>query len=170
MSMEIVIRPAVLRAPGETGADDAETVRRLVRALAEVQAAADYVTGSVDDLRRDGSGENPYFRAMLAERSDGTAVGLALYYFVYSTWAGRPKLYVEDLYVDGNLRGTGLGRRLMAALAREAIKRGCVKLDLSVKTDNDARDFYARLGLTRSGNWLPYTVGGTDLEALAASG
>lgn len=168
--MEIMIRPAILRHPDETGDDDAETVRRLVRALAEVQEAADYVTGTVDDLRRDGSGDNPYFRAMLAERADGTPVGLALYYFVYSTWAGRPKLYVEDLYVDGDLRGTGLGRRLMAALAREAIARGCIKLDLSVKTDNNARDFYARLGLSRSGSWLPYTVGGADLETLATSG
>lgn len=168
--MEITIRPARFRRPEETGDDDAETVRRLVRALAEVQEAADYVTGTVEDLRRDGSGEKPYFHAMIAERSDGTAVGLALYYYVYSTWAGRPKLYVEDLYVDGDLRGTGLGRRLMAALAREALKRGCVKLDLSVKTDNKARDFYSRLGLTRSGTWLPYTVGGSDLETLAASG
>jgi GNAT superfamily N-acetyltransferase len=167
--MDITIRPARFRAPDETGTDDAETVRRLVRALAEVQEAADYVTSSADDLRRDGSGDHPYFRAMLAERADGTAVGLAVYYFVYSTWAGRPKLYVEDLYVDGDLRGTGLGRRLMAALAREAIKRGCIKLDLSVKTDNKARDFYSRLGLSRSGTWLPYTVGGSDLETLASS-
>ncbi|MDF1792456.1 MAG: GNAT family N-acetyltransferase [Thalassobaculaceae bacterium] len=170
MGMEITIRQAVLRRPDETGDDDAETVRRLVRALAEVQEAADYVTGTEDDLRRDGSGDNPYFRAMLAERADGAAVGLALYYFVYSTWAGRPKLYVEDLYVDGDLRGTGLGRRLMAALAREAIAHGCIKLDLSVKTNNNARDFYARLGLTRSGSWLPYTVGGADLDVLAGSG
>ncbi|SDF56188.1 MULTISPECIES: GNAT family N-acetyltransferase [Thalassobaculum] len=168
--MDITIRPARFRAPEETGEDDAEAVRRLVRALAQVQEAADYVTGSVDDLRRDGSGERPYFRAMIAERADGTAVGLAVYYFVYSTWAGRPKLYVEDLYVDGDLRGTGLGRRLMASLARVAIDHGCVKLDLSVKTDNKARDFYSRLGLTRSGTWLPYTVGGSDLESLASSG
>ncbi len=180
--MDIAIRPARFRRPeeqpeehpeestGETATDDAETVRRLVRALAEVQEAADYVTGTADDLRRDGSGEHPYFRAMLAERADGTAVGLALYYYVYSTWSGRPKLYVEDLYVDADLRGSGLGRRLMAALAREAVAKNCVKLDLSVKTDNKARDFYERLGLTRSGTWLPYTVGGADLEALAASG
>lgn len=168
--MEIVIRPAFLRAPAASGEDDAERVHQLVRALAEVQEAADYVTGSVADLRRDGSGPHPYFHAMLAERPGGAAVGLALYYFIYSTWAGRPKLYVEDLYVDADLRGTGLGRRLMAALAREAVARGCVKLDLSVKTDNAARDFYARLGLTRSGTWLPYTVAGADLETLAASG
>jgi len=164
--MEIQIRPARF---ADAAPDDAETVLRLVRALAEAQDAGRFVTATADDLRRDAGGHAPYFRALIAERADGEAVGLALYYFSYSTWSGRPKLYVEDLFVDAGLRGSGLGRRLMAALARAALESGCVRLDLSVKTDNRARGFYESLGLARSGTWLPYTVGGADLEALASS-
>jgi ribosomal protein S18 acetylase RimI-like enzyme len=167
--MTIRIRHARLEPPGSGVRDDAAAVLDLVRALAVAQDAGHHVTATADDLRRDGTGPAPRFRAMLAEGPDGAAVGLALYYFTYSTWTGRSKLYVEDLYVDAALRGSGLGRRLMAALARTALDAGAERLDLSVKTDNAARAFYERLGLTRSGTWLPYAVGGSDLRDLAAS-
>jgi ribosomal protein S18 acetylase RimI-like enzyme len=150
--MTIRIRHARLEPPGSGVRDDAAAVLDLVRALAVAQDAGHHVTATADDLRR-----------------DGAAVGLALDYFTYSTWTGRSKLYVEDLYVDAALRGSGLGRRLMAALARTALDAGAERLDLSVKTDNAARAFYERLGLTRSGTWLPYAVGGSDLRDLAAS-
>ncbi|NQW10600.1 MAG: GNAT family N-acetyltransferase [Alphaproteobacteria bacterium] len=148
--------------------DDAETLLRLVRRLGEVQGAAHEMTATVEDLRRDGFGPSPRFEALLAEAADGSPVGLALYYFTYSTWAGCTKLYVEDLFVDPNCQGAGLGRRLMASLAVIALDRGCVALDLAVKSDNRARGFYERLGLTRKGSWQPYGVSRDALRALAS--
>lgn len=160
--MTIVIRPAT--------AGDAATLRDLIRRLAEAQGAAEHVHSTPEDLLRDGFGPVPRFHALLAEAGDsGPPAGLALYYFTYSTWAGRPNLYIEDLYVDPDRRGTGLGRRLMAALARIAVDNGCARLELAVKTDNRARVFYERLGMTRKGSWLPYAIADDGLQALAAS-
>lgn len=164
--MTIELRPA------EAG--DVTLLQDLIRRLAEAQDAAGYVESTPADLLRDGFGPVPRFHALLAERVDAatgsrTAVGLALYYFTYSTWAGRPNLYVEDLYVDGAERGTGVGKRLMAALARAALDAGCARLELAVKTDNRARAFYERLGLVRKGSWLPYAAAGDALSALAGS-
>lgn len=162
--MSIELRPA------EAG--DVAILRDLVQRLAEAQDAGHYVRSTPEDLLRDGFGEVPRFHALLAEEVDPasgrrTAVGLALYYFTYSTWAGRPNLYVEDLYVDPELRGGGVGKRMMAALARAAVESGCGRLELAVKTDNRARAFYERLGLARKGTWLPYAVEGDGLRALA---
>lgn len=163
--MSIELRPA------EAG--DVTLLQDLIRRLAEAQDAGGYVTSTPDDLLRDGFGPVPRFHAMLAEQvGDGgerTAIGLALYYFTYSTWVGRPNLYVEDLYVDADQRGTGVGKRLMAALARQALEDGCGRLELAVKTDNRARAFYERLGLARKGSWLPYAVAGEALLSLAAA-
>ncbi len=162
--MSIEIRPA------EAG--DVATLLELIRRLAEVQDAADYVRSTPEDLLRHGFGPVPRFQALLAEAVDPAtarreALGLALYYFTYSTWAGRPNLYIEDLYVDPDRRGSGIGRKLMAALAGIAVGAGCARLELAVKTDNRARAFYERLGLARKGTWLPYAIEGDDLRRLA---
>lgn len=164
--MSIELRPA------EAG--DVTLLQDLIRRLAEAQDAAGYVESTPQDLLRDGFGPVPRFHALLAEQVDAatgrrSAVGLALYYFTYSTWAGRPNLYVEDLYVDAEQRGTGVGKRLMAALARHALEAGCARLELAVKTDNRARAFYERLGLVRKGTWLPYAVAGDALAVLAGT-
>ena len=164
--MTVQIRPAVLD-PSNPESDDADIVLALVHALAEFQDAGEHVVASVDSLRRDGSGPTPRFQALLAEDPAGRPVGLALFYFTYSTWSGGAKLYVEDLYVDSARRGTGLGLGLMQAMARIAVEEKCVSLDLSVKTENRARSFYERLGLRRSGTWMPYQIAGSALKALA---
>lgn len=159
--MSIELRPAT--------ADDVATILELVRRLAAIQDAADYVQSTAEDLLRDGFGPIPRFHVLLAESASPTptAVGLALYYFTYSTWAGRANLYVEDLYVDPDHHGAGIGGRLMAAMARIALDQGCQRLELAVKTDNKARGFYERLGLERKGSWLPYAASGAALAALA---
>ena len=163
--MSIQLRPA--------DAGDVATLQDLIRRLAEAQDAGGYVTSTPEDLLRDGFGPQPRFHALLAEAvepgsGERAAVGLALYYFTYSTWTGKPNLYVEDLYVDPDRQGAGIGRRLMAALGRAALDAGCGRLELSVKTDNRARAFYERLGLARKGSWLPYAVSGDGLQELAA--
>jgi GNAT superfamily N-acetyltransferase len=147
--------------------EDAEAVHALIVALADAQDAAHMVTSTPDDLRRDGLHEGAKLQALLARNGAGDAVGLALYYFTYSTWTCTPVLYVEDLYVDAGLRGSGLGKRLMAGLAKIARDHGCLRIGLEVKSDNQARGFYARLGLVQKGPWLPYAVSGDAFHTLA---
>jgi GNAT superfamily N-acetyltransferase len=149
--------------------EDAADVHRLVIELAKVQGAGDLVRSSPADLARDGLKPGAMLQAVLARDAAGKAVGLSLYFFTYSTWNGQRVLYVEDLYVDAALRGSGLGRRLLAEMARITKAEGALRLDLSVKSGNTARGFYETLGLVQKGDWVPYTLTGDALEALAES-
>ena len=147
--------------------DDVPTIHRLLRALAAYENLLHHAKATEADLRRDGFGARPYFEVLLAEL-DGEAVGLALFYPVYSTFEGRPGLYVEDLYVAEGARGLGVGRRLMARLAALALERGCSRLALGVLHWNPAREFYHRLGFAHTADWLPYRLDGEALRRLAA--
>ena len=138
--------------------EDAGEIVRLVRALAVYEKEpASIVRMSEADVLRDGFGEPRRFEALIA-LADGAAVGFALFFHNYSTWEGRAGLYVEDLFVEPRARGRGLGRRLMAALARVAQERGCRRLDLNVLSWNPTRDFYHRIGLSHLDEWLPYRM------------
>ena len=102
--------------------------------------------------------------ALLAE-VEGKAVGSRCS-SSYSTWAGKPILYVEDLFIDETMRGSGLGAKLMARLGRVALDRGG-KPELLVAEENTARRFYESLWLARHHTWLPYAINGAPLQALA---
>ena len=156
--MNLKIRQAIL--------EDAAVVHRLIQDLAAAQGQATSMICSIDDIRRDGFGPVALFHAILAE-VNGQPQGLALYFFIYSTWQGRPALYVEDLIVTDSARGAGIGRALMQELARIAEMRHCSKLELSVSIKNNARIFYEHLGLSHKGDWVPYTISGAALAALA---
>ena len=147
-------------------ASDAATIVRLVRELADFEGLLDQVRLTEADVLRDGFGERPRFECLLAE-VDGAAVGFALYFEDYSTFEGRPGIFVEDLYVAEAARGLGIGRRLLARLAQIAIERDCRRLDLMVLHWNPARGFYERLGFRHSADWLPYRVTGEALARLA---
>jgi GNAT superfamily N-acetyltransferase len=147
--------------------DDVPTIHRLLRALAAYENLLHHAKATEADLRRDGFGARPYFEVLLVEL-DGDAVGLALFYPVYSTFEGRPGLYLEDLYVTERARGLGVGRRLMARLAALALERGCSRLALGVLHWNSARDFYHHLGFAHTADWLPYRLDGEALTSLAA--
>jgi GNAT superfamily N-acetyltransferase len=149
------------------GREDAATILRLVRELAAYEGLLDQVRASEADILRDGFGDTPRFECLLAVQGDD-AVGFALFFHSYSTFEGRSCLYVEDLYVDERVRSLGLGRALMARLARLAVARGCARLELAVLHWNPARTFYRRLGFDHNTDWLPYRLGGLRLEALAA--
>src|SRR4051812_10388732 len=107
------------------------------------------------------------FAWLLAERH-GAALGLAMFYPTFSSWAGRPGLFLEDLYVRPAARGLGVGRRLLAELARLARQQGATRIDLAVRDGNQARDFYGRLGLRPLPGWLIWRADGVALAALAA--
>jgi GNAT superfamily N-acetyltransferase len=149
--------------------DDADHVVRLVKALAAYEhEPEESVRLSADDVRRDGFGEPPCFEVVLAEW-ESEVVGFVLFFPNYSTWEGRPGLYIEDLFVEDRARGHGLGRRLMAAVAKIAAARGCRRLDLNVLDWNPTRDFHLRLGGRHLAEWLPYRLDAAAIAALAAT-
>ena len=152
------------------GPEDAETLLGLIRDLAIFEKAPpETVKATAEDLRRHGLREGAPFEAILAEGGDGTPLGFALFFTNFSTWEGKPGIYLEDLFVVDAARGTGLGRRLIAAVAALAVARGCPRLDLSVLDWNPARRVYERLGFEEMTEWRPYRLSGAALVALAAT-
>jgi GNAT superfamily N-acetyltransferase len=143
-------------------ADDVPLLLQLIKALAVFERAPDAVVATEDDLRRYGFGAEPRFEAILAFL-DGEPAGCALFHSRFSTWLGRPGLYLEDLYVTEEARGKGVGKRLMARLAAIAVERGWRRIDFHVLDWNPAREFYHRLGMGHFGEWLRY---GADQAAL----
>ena len=146
---------------------DVRLLLQLIRALAVYERAPNAVVATEDDLLRYGFGTNRQFEAILAFL-DGEPAGCALFHSRFSTWLGRPGMYLEDLYVVENARGLGVGRRLMTRLATIAIERGWARIDFQVLEWNPARNFYHRLGMEHLGEWLRYGAGNEGLRYLAA--
>lgn len=156
---DITIREAV---PG-----DAQAILDFIIGLAEFEnEPRSTVKATVESIRRDGFGSSRRFETLIAER-DGHPVGMALFFPHYSTWLGTPSLYLEDLFVTPEARGTGAGFALMQALAQIAESRGWNRLDLSVLDWNPARQFYHRLGMTDESEWLLYRLDEDGVSALA---
>jgi GNAT superfamily N-acetyltransferase len=143
-------------------AKDVALLLRFIRELAVFERAPGAVVATEADLLRHGFGPNPEFEAILAFL-DGEPAGCALFHSRFSTWLGRPGLYLEDLYVVEAARGKGVGKRLMARLAAIAVERGWGRIDFHVLDWNPAREFYQRLGMHHHGEWLRY---GGDAAAL----
>lgn len=157
----VTIRPAVEA--------DCATILRFVRELAAFEHEPDAVKASDEDFRRDGWGEHPVFEALIAEL-EGVPAGFALTFRNYSTWEGRPGLFVEDLYVTPDARRYGVGRKLLSAIAQRAMERGYRRVDLNVLDWNPARAFYDRIGFRQMEEWLPYRLTGNALAVLAVDG
>jgi len=154
-----VIRPA---RPGDVAA-----IHRLVRELAEYERSLDQVQATPDDLRRSLFGERPAVFAHVAEHA-GEVAGFALWFLNYSTWTGRPGIYLEDLYVTPAVRGHGYGRELLAGLARICVERGYGRLEWAVLDWNEpAIGFYRALGAAAMDEWTVHRVTGPALRALA---
>lgn len=146
---------------------DVEIILGFIRALAAFEREPDAVKATPGDLLRDGFGEQPKFEVLIAEL-DGEPVGFALFFPTYSTWEGRPGMYLEDLFVAEHARGQDVGRKLMAALAAIVVARGCARLELAVLDWNPAQMFYHRLDMQHMKEWFPYRLSGKALQALAA--
>ena len=149
------------------GPADAGLVLRLIRELAAYERAPEAVVATEADLLRHGFGPDPQFEALLAFL-DREPAGMAVFHTRFSTWLGRPGIYLEDLYVVEAARGQGIGRRLMARLAAVAVERGWGRIDFHVLDWNPARNFYHRLGMEHLGEWLRYGAGEAALLRLAA--
>lgn len=166
------IRPATSR--------DAAVILRFIRELADYERALDKVLATEADLLRDGwdlaadgqtplgSGQPPRFHALIAEIG-AESVGFALYFTSYSTWVGHHGLRLEDLYVTPSCRGQGVGKALLAELARTALAQGCSRLEWDVLTWNaSAIAVYRRLGAFTKDDWHVMRLEGEALATLAA--
>ncbi|MBX9881403.1 MAG: GNAT family N-acetyltransferase [Sphingomonas sp.] len=146
---------------------DVPTLLALVRELAEYEHAADQVAASEAQLAEALFGPKPAAEALIAEQ-DGRAVGLALFFHNFSTWTGRRGLYLEDLYVQPEARGAGIGKALLKRLAEIAVARGCARFEWAVLEWNQpAIDFYRAMGAEMMDEWRICRVTGDALTALA---
>ncbi len=148
-------------------AQDVPQILAFIRALAEYERAPDAVSATEADLLRNGFGPNPYFQCLIADLDEQPA-GFALYFFDYSTWLGRPGLYLEDIFVHPEFRGRGVGRALLQRVAAIAVEKGCCRLKWEVLDWNTpAIDFYRAMGAEFPAEWLNVLVRGEALLRLA---
>ena len=147
---------------------DVPVILDLIRDLAEYEKLSDQVTATEADIARSLFGDPPRAEAVIA-RLDGDAIGFALFFHNYSTFLGRPGLYLEDLYVRPAFRGRGFGRRLLVHLARIAVDRGCGRFEWSVLDWNaPAIAAYRRAGAVPLDDWTVHRLTGDALERLAS--
>ena len=157
--MATTIRPAIR--------EDIPQILRFIRALAAYEREPEAVTATEAELERDGFGPNPFYFCLMAEY-DGKAAGFALYFFNYSTWLGRPGLYLEDLFIEPELRGLGIGKALLEQVAAIAVEKGCPRLQWAVLDWNTpAIEFYRAMGAEFLDEWRTVRVTGEALEVLA---
>jgi GNAT superfamily N-acetyltransferase len=148
-------------------AADVPLILRLIRELAAYEREPDAVVATEADLLRDGFGPTPRFEVLIAEH-DGEPAGFAFYFFAYSTWRGRPALYLEDLFVPPEHRKKGIGLALMRRLARIAVDARCARFVWEVLDWNQpAIRFYESLGAEVLRSWLNVRVEGEALARLA---
>jgi GNAT superfamily N-acetyltransferase len=150
----------------EATAADVGILLGLVKELAAYEKQPDAVKASEADLLRDGFGPERRFEARIAFL-DGKPAGFALFFADYSTWEGRPGLFLEDLFVAERARRHGVGRALLTDLAKIVAARGWGRLNLNVLTWNPARAFYHALGFEHMSEWAPYRIDGDALRRLA---
>jgi GNAT superfamily N-acetyltransferase len=147
--------------------DDVGLILGFIRELAEFEREPDAVTATEDDLRRFGFGPERKFRCVIAEW-DGAPVGFALFFNNFSTWNGKPGLYLEDLYVRPSERGKGIGKALLKHLARIAVSEGNPRYVWQVLDWNEnAIRFYEGLGARPLKEWITMRVEGEALRTLA---
>jgi GNAT superfamily N-acetyltransferase len=157
---DITIRPAD---PGEM-----PQVLAFIRELARYERLEDQVVATEADLAAALFRGRPYAEVVFG-CLEGVPVGFALFFHNFSTFLGKPGLYLEDLFVRPEARGRGVGERLLAWLARTALERGCARLDWAVLDWNEPSiGFYRRLGAVAQHDWTGYRLSGAALAALAA--
>ena len=159
MSAPITVTPAT--------PDDVPAILAMIRELAEYEKLLDRVSATEASLRRDLFGPRPYAEVVMG-RLDGRTVGYALFFHSYSTFLARPGIYLEDVYVQPAVRGRGVGKALLKAVARIARDRGCGRLEWSVLDWNKPSiDFYLSLGAVPLDEWTMYRMDELAIAALA---
>jgi len=161
MADTVTIRPAA--------AHELPLVLEFIRELAVYERLEHEMSATTADLATSLFGPRPYAEVVFA-CLDGTPVGFALFFHTFSTFIGKPGIYLEDLFVRPQARGRGIGRRLLAWLARTTLERGCARLDWAVLDWNAAAiAFYRSVGAVAQDEWTIMRVSGAALERLAHS-
>ncbi|MBA2623026.1 MAG: GNAT family N-acetyltransferase [Chthoniobacterales bacterium] len=159
MSLPCAIRKA--------NVDDVPLIGQLIRELAEYERAPDDAVASEAQLREVLFGEKPAAEVLLAFEKE-EPVGFAVYFFNFSTWLGRPGLYLEDLFVRPETRGRGYGRALLQRLAQIAEQRGCGRMEWAVLDWNEpAIQFYRKLGARPMEDWTVFRLTSEGIGGLA---
>lgn len=149
--------------------NDVPTILRFIRELADYEKLSHEVVATEDSLRASLFGARPAAEVVIAYERD-EPVGFALYFQTFSTFLGRPGLYLEDLYVTPARRGHGVGRRLLAYLARVAVERGYGRMEWSVLNWNEpALVVYRKIGARPMDEWTVQRLTGEALKSLAES-
>ncbi len=153
------IRPA--------NANDAGTIIALIKELADYERLSHEVVATADDIRDSLFGQHPYAAALIGEY-EGIPISFALFFYNFSTFLGKPGIYLEDLYVKPDYRSRGFGRRMLAHIARLAIERGCGRFEWSVLDWNTpAIRTYDKLKAKPMKDWILYRLTGDALQELA---
>jgi GNAT superfamily N-acetyltransferase len=147
---------------------DIPQILTFIRELAEYEREPNSVLATEADLLRDGFGPTPRFQCVIAETNNREAAGFALYFTSYSTWRGHHGIRLEDLYVTPARRGQGIGKALLAHLARIAVDQGCPRLEWDVLAWNTpAIAVYESIGAHILTEWRIMRLSGESLTALA---
>jgi GNAT superfamily N-acetyltransferase len=152
----------------EASEGDVPLILSLIRELAEYEKLSHEVVATEEGLRESLFAGRRYAEVLIAEH-DGAPAGFALFFHNFSTFLGKPGIYLEDLYVRPEFRGSGIGKKLLVNLARLAKERGCGRLEWWVLDWNESSiGFYKKLGAVPMDDWTVYRVAGTALEDLAS--
>ncbi|MBI1225212.1 MAG: GNAT family N-acetyltransferase [Bacteroidetes bacterium] len=156
------LRPATI--------EDVPLILQFIRELAEYERMLDDVVATEDMLRETLFGQRPAAEVVICQEGEIPA-GFALFFHNYSTFKGRPGIYLEDLYVRPRFRGRGYGKMLLANLAKLAVERNCARLEWAVLNWNTPSiNFYKSLGALPMDEWTVYRLTGDALEKLGQFG
>ncbi len=165
--MSTISSPKSLRIEPAT-VTDAALILSFIKELAEYERAPQDVIATEEMLRETLFGERRFAESVIA-RQDGEPAGFALFFHNYSTWRGRPGLYLEDLFVRPEMRGRGIGRALLLHLVHIARERRCGRMEWAVLDWNEpAIKFYERLGAVQMNEWTTFRLTSEALDKLAA--
>jgi GNAT superfamily N-acetyltransferase len=152
----------------EASGEDVPLILSFIRELAEYENLYHEVVATEETLRANLFGERQFAEVLIAEH-DGAPAGFALFFHNFSTFLGKSGIYLEDLYVKPELRGAGIGKKLLVHLARLAKDRGCGRLEWWVLDWNAPTiGFYEKLGAVAMDDWTVYRLAGAPLDDLAA--
>lgn len=159
--MSIIIRDAV--------AKDAQTIYDFVVELAVYEKEPEAVKTSVEETREKIFGDKSSVKALICEE-DGVAIGMAVYFYNYSTWLGKNGIYLEDLYVREAKRGVGAGKAMLKHLAQKALDEDCGRFEWScLDWNTPSREFYESIGAKSQDEWIGYRLEGDSLTNFANS-
>lgn len=148
--------------------EDAALVLRFIRDIAAFEKLSHEVAATEETLRESLFGKEPAAEVAIAEVA-GAPVGFVVYFENFSTFVGRAGLYVEDLFVSPEHRGTGVGKALLKHCAAVAVERRLGRMEWAVLEWNPARKFYERFGAKPMSDWIVYRLAGETLKELAQS-